>query len=245
MPRLSEFFYGAELIWLMWTALVPVWVTGTVWLFRRVRLRNPLTVWRDESGLSYTLAFVLTVPLYLLLCCVFCEVTLLLLAKFGTVYAAYAGARSAVVWETMSPGMREDRVREAVVVALTPFAVQGRNSGSPEASAPWGASSHADDYVQALQKFSGSEVRREKLKRHFLDVAGRTSVKTRIREHKRGAPVEVTVTYRAAFLTPGVARLLDPDHAWPYEYPITSSTTLNLEYPVSRDGRLGINYKSF
>lgn len=244
-PGLSDFVRGAEFLWFLWIVLASVCVLGTVRLVRSIRLRNPARVWREEDGLSYTLAFVLTIPLYLLICCMFCEVTLLLLAKFGTVYGAYAGARSAVVWEAMSPSLRQDRVREATVTAIAPFTIQAKNPGSAPSVPSVSAELHAADYVKALSRFSGSAVREGHLRQHFAEVAGKTNVSVKFSSMKRGAPVEVTVTYRAAFLVPGVARLMDPDHQYPFEYPITSSTVMHLEWPVSENGRLGIDYRSY
>ena len=245
IPGISDFIRGAELLWILWTALAVISIVWTIKLVGRIRVRNPARVWKEEDGLSYTLAFVFTIPLYLLICCVFCEVTLLMLAKFGTVYGAYAGARSAVVWEAMSPSLREDRVREATVTAITPFTIQARNPGSSPSIPGISAQAHAADYVKALSRFSGSAVREQHLRQHFADVAGKTRVSVNFTEKRRGAPVEVTVTYRAAFLVPGVARLMDPDHQFPYEYPITSSTAMHLEWPVSENGRLGIDYRSY
>ena len=246
MPRVYEFISGAELIWVIWLVLIPVWTIFTIKLFQQCRLRNPLHVWREEAGLSYTLAFVLTVPLYLMICSLFFEVTLLLLAKLGTMYAAYAGARSAVVWESISPAsLRSVRVRQAVVSALAPFAIQARNPGSPVGVSSDEDQQFADDYVIALEQFSETVIRREKIRQHVLDVAGKTSVSIDISRYRAGADVIVTVEFRATFLTPVIARLLDPDQTFPYEYPIKSRTTLNLERPVSEDGRLGIDYRAF
>ncbi len=244
-PGITDFIRGVEFFWILWPVLASLSVLGAIRLVRSIRLRNPLHVWHEEDGLSYTLAFVLTIPLYLLICCMFCEVTLLLLAKFGTVYGAYAGARSAVVWEAMSPSLREDRVRAAAVTAIAPFTIQARNPGSSPSVPSTSAQTHATDYVKALSRFSGSNVREQHLRQHFAEVAGKTKVSVKFTQMKRGAPVEVMVTYRAAFLVPGIARLMDPDHQYPYEYPITSSTVMHLEWPVSENGRLGIDYRSF
>ena len=54
----------------------------------------------DQDGASYSLAFLITLPFILGLIVLIIETSFLLVAKFGTMHAAYMSARSAIVWTT-------------------------------------------------------------------------------------------------------------------------------------------------
>jgi hypothetical protein len=244
-PQWADFIRGAEWLWLIWLVLLfsvaGILLVGVRWC----RLRNPATVWRDEQGLSATLAFVLTIPLMLLICSLFAELTFLLLAKFGTVYASYAAARSAAVWEAQPPKLRDERIRAATITAMAPFAIQARSTGASPGIPEAGDSGAAAFYVLALRRFSRDSILPGKVAQQFLATGARTSVKVKVKDRTAGQPVTAEVTYRAGFLIPGVGRLLDPDGFWPWQYPIKSTTALPLELPVSSDKKLGIDYESF
>ncbi len=54
----------------------------------------------DEDGAAYTLSYVMVIPVYALLICLIIESVLMMTAKLGTVYAAFAAARTASVWSS-------------------------------------------------------------------------------------------------------------------------------------------------
>lgn len=241
---LHSLFDGAEWIWGLWF----VSVTAGVWMTCRAlkwRTRFRWAELRGERGVSYTLSFVITFPIYALICLTIFETTMLVLTKIGTVYAAYAGSRSLVVWETMRPNLRNDRVRQAVITGLAPFVVSANATGSEAGSPPANAQQHAENYVDALEKFSGDDVLRDKLIAHVRKVSARVSLTMQVPVRQHGEEASVEVEFRAPLITPGVARLLDPDHAYPYEIPIRSSVRMTLECPETSDGTLGIDYQSF
>lgn len=236
--------HSEELI-LFWGVTLLIWGIWTIRLASRFHPRRARQILVGESGLSYTLAFVLTMPIYFLTCLLVGELTLLLMTKIGSVYAAYAGARSATVWENMEEDLKNRRVRQSIVNALAPFAMSGENrfgsAGLPDGDAPL----HALEYVHVLSRYSGEDVESLRVGVHYLKVDARTEYEIEIPTKEYGADLTCRVTYRAPFLTPGVARLLDPDHTWPYEYPITSEVTLTLERPLSEEGTLGIDYEAY
>lgn len=244
-PYFWDFVQGAEWLWLCWLLLVGLLSTVSMILFRSFRLRNPRLIWREESGLSMTLSFVLTVPLLLLICGLFGELTLLLLAKFGTVYASYAAARSAAVWEFQDADLRKERLRAAVVTAMAPFAIQARSTGITPSPPTSGDTANAAWYALALRRFAGTPINTSMAVRQYVATGSRTTVKIDIPQRQSGQAVKAEVTYRAGFLVPGAGRLLDPDGHWPWELPVTSRTSLPLELPVSSNRKLGINYRSF
>jgi hypothetical protein len=155
MFSVPAIFAGADFLALLWVALVLVWSLWTVRLARRVRFARVRQVLRGQHGLSYTLAFVLTMPIYLLTCLMIGEVTLLLMTKVGTVYAAYAGARSAAVWEAMDPALKDKRIRQAVVNGMAPFAMSGEMNVAGPAGIPSADDVRfAGEYVTSLALYS-------------------------------------------------------------------------------------------
>ena len=119
---------SVETVWLIWT----VSMFSLVVLVRRalatVRWESIQVFLRDEEGASYALPYVLTLPFLILIFCCALQGTLVLLVKFGTVHAAYASARAAVVWQGADPQDRKNpqlvdfHADRAAVLAMTPFA---------------------------------------------------------------------------------------------------------------------------
>lgn len=138
-------------------ALGVVWLLGIagVALLIRAACRgaNPIRrLARDEDGAAYSLAYVLTVPFYLVLICLVVETSSLLVVKIGTMYAAYAAARSRIVWEPVAPSVAQERMELAGKQAMTPFASSHslHRSGSP---AP---SDAAQNYMNAYRNYSAN-----------------------------------------------------------------------------------------
>ena len=145
-----------------------------------------------------------------------------------------------------APGnLRDDRVRQAVVTALSPFVISSNATGSENGTPPGNAQRHAESYVDQLEKFSGETVRREKLITHVKNVSARTTITPQIPNRRHGEEAWVDVEFRAPLFTPGAARLIDPDRKYPYEYPIKSSVRMTLECPETPDQKLGIDYRAF
>ena len=130
-PSLSEYLSSVLDVWI-------VWFVGLLWLswaLRRGLRLEPWERWKtfaaDERGASYALPYVLTFPAYLLLMCLMIQATLILMVKIGTVGAAHAAARTAMVWQP-SKGERakkgddrlktaSERAQRAAALAMAPF----------------------------------------------------------------------------------------------------------------------------
>jgi hypothetical protein len=115
-------------IWIIWAcclATMVVFVYRSVARYGWPNLRHFLD---DERGASYALPYVLTFPVVMLIFCLIVQTTLILLVKMGTMYAAYASARAAIVWRSSDP---EDEAKgaeaarfyagRAAALAMTPF----------------------------------------------------------------------------------------------------------------------------
>jgi hypothetical protein len=126
-----EIFRSVEDVWVVWLLGGGV----LAWLIARAgrprRWRHFASFLADERGASYALPYVLTFPFYVLLICVFIQATMILMVKMGSIYAAYAAARSAVVWRSAEPyaaddstaaGFATDRAQRAAALAMTPMA---------------------------------------------------------------------------------------------------------------------------
>jgi len=256
--RPSEFIYGVEDVWLIWLTSLVLFALLIRSGLKRVRWSNPRSFLRDEHGASYALSYVLTFPIYLLVVCVMMQATMILLCKMGTVYAAYAAARAAVVWRSVEPdaaspdggkALALNKARQAAVRAMTPFASsygrhltwKGANVNSTEAKA----------YFEAYQKYSPDDLAREvyvKSKYAFAEKA--TTVTITGEPNEWNKDVKAEVTYDMPMSIPGAGRILGQGSAANFfNRPITSTAVLTSETPVSTDetpadrkGRLGIPY---
>ena len=64
----------------------------------RIRLRRLWSLHRDESGSAQSLSFVLTLPLFVMVMLFIVQVSQLMIGTIVVHYAAFATARSAIVW---------------------------------------------------------------------------------------------------------------------------------------------------
>jgi hypothetical protein len=218
---------------------------------------------RRQRGVSYSLSFVLVVPLYLTIMVFTLEVGILMITRIGLQYAAHMAARSAVVWQSAEPeSLRDDRIKLAAVQAIAPY-VGGRQREVDDAGSISGdAYQHASDFASAVRRYQQKAVSAEPglrrpytrsrtppkadfLERKFLSAWGRTDVEVKASAQDPRGPLEVTVKLRAPLYMPIVSRFLDPDLSAPFEYPMQTTVTLPNDAPVSKDNKLGIKYQSY
>ena len=86
-------FANVELIWIAWacSGVLSMWLT--VVAVQRVRWHHIRKLVFREDGAAYTLSYVMTVPLYIMLICVFVETSLMLMAKIDEGYDIVSGWR--------------------------------------------------------------------------------------------------------------------------------------------------------
>lgn len=255
---MGELFRGMGPVWACWAVGAAVVVGGFAAAARRVRAPRLRAVAGDESGASYSLGFVLVAPLYLCFLLVVYESTLLLVAKVGTMYAAHAAARSAVVWQTAEPArLRRDRTDQATFTAMAPF-VSARPRDIKLFRIPGSAYKQSGEmagvyalYSRAAAAAPAPVVRPyprgnapwDYVVRKYLNAASRTTYEIGGDARAPGADTTAVVRYRAPLYFPGVSRFL-ADGGPPYEYVIESKAVLPNETPTSADRRLGIGYQS-
>lgn len=240
----SEMIRSVEHIWLIWLASLA----SLAWLGRAMIRRHKRRPWRElarcEDGVAYPLSYMITVPLLALIVCLIVDTTLILVAKAGTVYAAYAAGRSAIVWypSGVSPGTAQEKAEAAAVHAMTPFA-----SGSKQHRPPTTATSGMSAFLTAHQSFSSNPAKMDYLGFKYRYATWATDVSTDAGGDS-SRPVVTTVTYKAPFHMPGIGRILGIRSSFGFYY-MNVTTTISLESqaprtdsPASSSRPLGITY---
>src|SRR6185503_19043092 len=102
---------------------------------RTPRIPGPATLRRlaiDEDGAAYTLSYVMVIPMYAILMCLIMETVTMLTVKLGTVYSAFAAARTASVWSSATTWDKTlVKAQDAASKAIVPFA-SGMHGGKNE-----------------------------------------------------------------------------------------------------------------
>jgi hypothetical protein len=166
---------------------------------------------------------------------------MILTTKLGTAYAAYAAARSGLVWELHGPLESQRKAEQAAVLAMAPFS-----------SGLLGVHSQADDsareaalaYAAAYRAATQGPVTQPYLVAQYLRAAGSTTVDL---SAVSGSSLAARVAYRYPFRFQLLGYLLadsvDPETG---EWSRTIVTTAHLTRQEALDGPrpLGIPYRS-
>lgn len=215
----------------------------------RIRRRGNAAALRrfanDEVGAAYTLSFVMVMPIFALLICLIVEAALILTAKLGTVYAAFAAARSASVWSSATTWEKtQQKARLAAVKSMVPFASGTQSaitsiptdlSGAPNPLAFWGAyrgyakDPVAEKYLLAKYAYALANVK--------VTLQGPPATST--------DPIKAKVTYRFPFNIPLIGRILGERGVTGYYFPISSEVVIPNEGPRDNRKTIGIGYGTF
>jgi hypothetical protein len=173
-------------------------------------------------------------------------------------YAAYAAARSAIVWlpTDASEAVKQERIHLAAAQALAPYA-----SGDPLHVAAVNRSAYVGDeadqnWFQAYERYSAGRAPSGLLHRKRQYALGATKV-TYVKvgpipsdvEQRGTRPLQVTVTYEKPIVTPLMGLVFG--HRAPfagagfYSRTIEATAVLHLEGPKSATRTLGIRYDSW
>lgn len=201
---------------------------------------------RDEFGGAYTLSYVMVIPVLMLLVALTVESALMMSAKVGTVYSAYAAARSASVHSTgKSWGEASELAERAALQAMLPFA-----SGSTPASSSSGGpvidvARVVDAYDDWTDGGSGDEVAAGYLRAKVADVAARMEVNIDSAPSDWDSPIAAVVKYRFPFHVPGLGQMIgERDADGVYVFEIRSRVVLGNDGPQNPEQKLGIGYGS-
>lgn len=196
---------------------------------------------RDEDGAAYTLSYVMVIPFYALFICMIIESALFLTAKLGTVYAAYAAARSASVWSSATTWEKaQKKATEAAIKSMTPFASGTSLSLNDVKSIPNAA--EARDFWLAYQLYANDPVAHKYLLAKYSYARQNVKVTFAGKPATWKADVKVKVTYDFPFNVPGVGRLFGTRGLYGYYYRITTEVSLPNEGPKDGLKTIGIGY---
>jgi hypothetical protein len=247
-----EIFRSVELIWILWAISLPV----CLGLICTMRQGEPFE-WKKlqgEEGAAYSVPYVMTFPIYVMFVGLVVECSLLLVTKIGTMYAAYAATRAAVVWESGKSGSppytiqkmqkkMEEKAKRAAILAMIPFA-----SGSSQHSVGGysGAGLVPPVLVSAELFKKGRFVNKSYLSRKILYAGSHTKIDSIKRDSKASdALLTTTLSFKAPFHIPGIGRLLGSFSAFGYYViDVQSSATLPSESPQNDTRDIGIQYLS-
>jgi Flp pilus assembly protein TadG len=211
---------------------------------KRLRRHQIVRVAAEEEGAAYTISYVMVIPCYALLICILIETAALFPAKIGTVYSAYAAARTAAVWSSATDWQNaEAKSIAAGKRAFVPFAsaTQGfaRDSISGESAL----------YVLAQESFAEVPVKEQYLLSKF-QYAQRAVTVNVSQPGSWDDEITAMVSYEFPFNVPGVSRIFGKkrdDGSW--YFPIQSSVRLANQAPQntfdnnqSMTTSLGIGY---
>lgn len=251
---MSVYVSGFELVWLAWGASGFLSVCFTAYAANRICWHQIRAILTDEDGAAYTLSYVMVIPFYIIMVCAFVETSLMLIAKTGTIYAAFAGARSSMVWNTVGDSESAGRkTRDAVVQAMVPFAsglTEFRRNGSrtPAQTSPR-AVAFVDAYQRHVSQENGGTAPYARYVHAKYAYAERATDVTVAIQHRQGKPpwqedIEVTVEYKFPFSVPIIGRLLGTEQDGEFIFPIRTTVVLQNEAPQNDEKRLGISYAS-
>lgn len=207
------------------------------------RLQRLLTQLRrfnhEEFGGAYTLSYVMVIPFLMLLVALTVESALMMSAKIGTVYSAYAAVRSASVFGTQhSWGETMDVAEQAAMQAMVPFASGSTRSGSGGSGA-----TGSDALIAAYEDWAEEGVSGGYVRAKVADVAERLTVEFESVPADWDSELRAVVTYEFPFHVPGIGQLLGTRGSdGVYVFPLRTAVVLGNDGPQNTRQTLGIGY---
>jgi hypothetical protein len=203
----------------------------------------------DEDGAAYTLSYVMVIPIYALLICLIIETCLMLTAKLGTVYAAYAAVRSASVWSTATTWENaQKKAKKSAIHAMVPFA-SGTQSIAQTAPLPGDVDNVGDAaldsaaFLAEYQLFAEKPVATQYLTTKYAFALRHVKVQIDGPPATGDAEITAKVTYEFPFNVPGIGMLLGRRGGdGGYYFDLTSEATIPNEGPRGALKNIGIGY---
>ncbi|NND98971.1 MAG: hypothetical protein HKN47_16765 [Pirellulaceae bacterium] len=240
-----------EIYWVAWVITGLVSVASTVLLVKRINWRRCMQLFSSEDGAAYTLSYVMVIPLYLLMVFTFAELSLMMIAKMGTVYSAFGAARTAIVWDTATDsGDLMDKVNRSAVQTMTPFASGMTELRYQRGGAGLDETDQEERFMDAYDEFtqSDSKVARRYVQAKFRYASRATSVtidRNSTGDETWDEDIRATIRYDYPFVFPVLGRiLLIPKKDGAHTKTIKTVVRLQNEIPHNDERRLGISYAS-
>ena len=209
--------------------------------YRLPRVPGPATMRRlaiDEDGAAYTLTYVMVIPVYALLICLIIESVLMMTAKLGTVYSAFAAARTASVWSSATTWEKTmEKAKWAAMKSMTPFA-SGTHGGLLNA-----VTVDSLAFQGAYLAYAKKPISPKYLANKYGYAQGHVKVEIEGPPEHWNSDITAKVTYEFPFNVPGIGRILGRrGFDGTYYYDITSTATIPNEGPQDDRETIGIGY---
>jgi hypothetical protein len=199
---------------------------------------------RDEEGAAYTLSFVMVIPIFALLICLIIEAALLMTAKLGTVYSAYAAARTASVWSSHTTWEKTmEKSKRAALKTMVPFA-SGTQGSLDLDQIPTDKDTVVDGlkYVGVYIAYAKKPESKKYVGAKYAYASRNVEVEIDGPPEKSDTPITAKVTYHYPFNIPGIARILCDKGPDGYFFNISSTATIPNEGPRDNRKTIGIGY---
>jgi len=268
-----EIFRSVEIVWLLWFSSMAVFG----FLLRRLLIRLSHTdvraLWqrlslrrfhRNQIGAAYSLSFILILPFLIFLIALIIETSYMLVAKIGTMHAAFAAARTGTVWSTGDTNDDAENgfskpakinAEQSAITAMVPYA-----SGTPKVSGRENSdvSDKAEKYYRVYSDIKahnptpppkgwGKELGKSYIKKKYRYSAYATQAELSLVPNENNNAVrwkqyvQAKVTYEYPFTVLPVGRaLLGKEKGGRVVYEIQSIAKINNECPRNEQGKLGI-----
>lgn len=246
MNHFDTVFGSIELVCAVWGICVVALTYFTIMAANRVSWQQLRKIAREEDGAAYTLSYVMVVPFYIFFICLVVETTLMIVAKYGTTYAAYAGVRSAIVhYSNRDLSTSQEFAEHAAIRAFAPFA-----NGIEKTETEPRNRENQSQYLKAHRLFAAKPASERYLRSKYDHAHKHLKAQLKLDDGSNDAQNEpwlanltVDVEYRYAFHVPGVGLLLGKSDAEGRFYAVHSSATLQSEAPMNEEESLGIDYE--
>ncbi|MFM8930676.1 MAG: TadE family protein [Gemmataceae bacterium] len=211
-----------------------------------------------EAGVSYSMGFVMALPVFLAITLVWFEAGYLLLTKMATVQAAHMAARSASVWLPMArqPGTAtgnrvdgEGQILWSAILPMTPFGLsKPGNKSRPGSNGVAMAGEAQRAYSLISSERAGS------IARKYRDAGSRVSVnilegrKPRAFEEDStdssvlDGQIRLEVVYKAPQIIPWFANVIQKSSKGRGYYTIKTEARIPGEYPRNTQRKFSIPY---
>jgi hypothetical protein len=233
-----EYVRSVEWVLLIWVGSAVVLCAFTVRGLRAFRWSDLRAVKEGEEGAAYIVSYAMAMPIYVFLCFLILETTLILSAKLGSVYAVYAAARNNIVYRSLDPNERGSSPPRAKLAAVRAMAPYGSTNPKHRTFLAAPGTPYALEYALAAKRFTPEiTYTQTAIVNGFLYAYQATSVRVSKEGTGPNDPVEVVVTYRVPLRMPIASRILgrrDPLGGF-YATDVKSKVRLPDESPVNME----------
>ena len=258
MDRLANHHQTTE--WLLLFCGTTIVIVCSLFLIRWSENTTKENLVHGEAGVSYSMGFVMALPVFLAIALVWFEAGFLLLTKMATVQAAHMAARSASVWLPMArqPGtatgnrvVGEGQILWSAILPMTPFGLS--NPGKKTRSGSNGVAMAGE--AQRAYSLVSSE-RAGSIARKYRDAGSRVSVnilegrKPRAFEEDStdsnvlDGQIRLELVYKAPQIIPWFSEVVQRGSKGRGYYTIKTEARIPGEYPRNTQRKFSIPYNA-